>query len=795
MRRVRTTRLVAGAAVIGLGLLALGTGLQTAQAKGTDSSSTDTSSAVTVSGTGRFSGVKVTVSQTTHLVNQVVHVTWSGATPTSPKVGSFDKNYMQIMQCWGDDTVPHREDCQYGAFDGDQRGGQWVPSRQVTYGSNLVDPHEPIKRPPGSVKNLSVPFDSVKGDSTTAFPNPYFDAYSTNEEPFGRTGSDGTGQDFFEVQTAQQAPGLGCGTRLSDGTGRACWLVVVPRDNTEVDGSKPDDRLQSSPLSESNWDNAIAVRLHFDPLGLSCPIGASERRLIGQEEVSEAVVRWQPVLCQATKSIFGFSQISDDLSRVQSQQPDPWLSFVSKPVNPEGISDGRSMTYAPVALDGIGIAFNMDKQPAYGATDDINEQAGERVTSLHLNARLVAKLLTQSYKIASYAPGFPKGNPGDLTRDPEFKALNPSLNPFYFNGIYQITVPEGLSDAYNELWKWVASDPDAKAFIDGKPDPWGTVVNPAYKGMNLDLESFPRADLTCKDIGGQSPLCPLDALAYAQDLHEATRGAARGDTLARNYWDPAANPAAYKKAPLQLSGQRQVLTLTDTATAARYSLPMASLKNASGNYVAPTEGSILRGLDAMKPSGVDGVLEPDPGAKGAGVYPLSHLTYALTAPSKLTAEEAKDYAAFLRYVAGAGQVPGIAPGQLPAGYVGLTPALIAQTERAATLIAARGGPSSSPSSAPTSSGSNSTPGGSNGGTTSPNAPSSAPAGGIAPPGTQPPSSAGVAPTQTVSFTTPKSATGAPRFVLLGALLLGLVAALVKPILVLVQRRRPTTSAT
>ncbi|MGH3820547.1 MAG: hypothetical protein ACRDRE_22910, partial [Pseudonocardiaceae bacterium] len=50
-----------------------------------------------------------------------------------------------------------------------------------------------------------------------------------------------------------------------------------------------------------------------------------------------------------------------------------------------------------------------------------------------------------------------------------------------------------------------------------------------------------------------------------------------------------------------------------------------------------------------------------------------------------------DYAVLLRYAAGAGQRPGIAPGQLPLGMVPLPDALTAQTIAAAATIEAQAG--------------------------------------------------------------------------------------------------------
>jgi PBP superfamily domain len=88
-------------------------------------------SRATVSGTGAFSGLTVTVSQTKNLINQAITVSWTGGHPTLPSGGDFGVNYLQIMQCWGDDpNGPDRTQCQYGALGGDSpAAGSYVRSR------------------------------------------------------------------------------------------------------------------------------------------------------------------------------------------------------------------------------------------------------------------------------------------------------------------------------------------------------------------------------------------------------------------------------------------------------------------------------------------------------------------------------------------------------------------------------------------------------------------------------------------------------------------------------------------
>ncbi len=272
-----------------------------ASAAAPDPASSD--SAVTKSGTGEFASLKVTVGQTKNLVNQTITVSWTGGKPTVPADGEFGADYLQIMQCWGDDpTGPDRTQCQYGGSDtqSSPTAGPFVRSRQVNY--NQVDPKETLKQPAGSGANIFVPFWAV-GQATkptgpaTSNHNDFFDSQVTNEDPVVRTNGDGTGQEFFEVETVVQAAGLGCGAPVTAGgatVGRSCWLVIVPRGNTEVDGSHSrradhPDFLYSSPLSQSNWDNRIVFPLEFRPVGQACPIGAPERRVDRPRAVTDAV--------------------------------------------------------------------------------------------------------------------------------------------------------------------------------------------------------------------------------------------------------------------------------------------------------------------------------------------------------------------------------------------------------------------------------------------------------------------------------------------------------------------------
>lgn len=129
------------------------------------------------------------------------------------------------MQCWGDDdgTVPSnpgpaRTQCQYGASPTTDRGSwpgnDYDDTRKVFYSADPAN-YGQDNRYGAANPNApgEVPFKSVDGTVITSGTqnNAFFNRNTTNEVDFARTGADGTGKEYFEVQTANEAPHLGCG--------------------------------------------------------------------------------------------------------------------------------------------------------------------------------------------------------------------------------------------------------------------------------------------------------------------------------------------------------------------------------------------------------------------------------------------------------------------------------------------------------------------------------------------------------------------------------------------------------
>src|SRR5205823_3013428 len=87
-------------------------------------------------------------------------------------------------------------------------------------------------------------------------------------------------------------------------------------------------------------------------------------------------------------------------------------------------------------------------------------------------------------------------NPLDLSTDKEFIALNPDVGNHSGDAATSATALaiSSNSDVMYALTSYLNADPDARAWLDGAPDPYGMVVNPGYKGIALPVPAWPLAD-------------------------------------------------------------------------------------------------------------------------------------------------------------------------------------------------------------------------------------------------------------------------------------------------------------
>jgi len=729
-----------------------------AGSQGTDTSLPATDSLYSVNGRGAFAGLRITVNQTADLNNQAVSITWTGGTPTVQGPGRFGSQFLQIMQCWGDDDGavagspgPPPEQCVQGAASGVFGGsssaalpGGFATSRVISrttwsgfdtnvgYLETTGNVWRPFRAVNGTVVNSHV--DPAFNPSVVGgnyWLNPYYNIVTTNEIAGAATGLDGKGAELFEVQTGIQSSGLGCGQRVepvpnAEKKVPRCWIVIVPRGNAadENVGTPFEDRAEqygvyTSPLSRVAWQNRIAIPLDFNPVDSTCSLADEERRLAGSELALPAVASWQPVLCASdVLPPYSYAPVSDASARQQLAQGakgSPGMVVVSRPLM--NADPTRPIVYAPLTVSGLAIGFNIERSLKPEAPVEEQQIAGVRFADLNLTPRLVAKLLTQSYReqVTILQPPtyeWTATNPGHMGLDPDFLQFNPEFNYIEiadgrtFSGLQ---LPAGNSDAAQQVWEWVLADPEARQWLSGVPDEWGMKVNPVYatsadsnsNGLAFGdpvPNSFPKGDPYCFQASTRNgvvppPLCGTDWMPYARSLSDAARVgrvAFDGARIVENAFASSASSVWSRQVP-QIIGRRAMLVMTDTPSAAQFGVQMARLSRAGDNgpnrqFVAANTDGLTAGVASMKAGSQPAVLEPNPISAASGAYPLTALTYAAITPLSLDTAARSDYAAFLEYAAGPGQAPGLERGELPTGYAPLPSDLRTEAATAASRV-------------------------------------------------------------------------------------------------------------
>lgn len=670
-----------------------------------------------------------------------------GPQPQQCEVGGAAVNASRAYPTGGNQTSATPSATRILAFPGDPNYAKYQAAGGVPDPSQGNVLFEPFRAVDGTVVNVSENVNAVSDPNQSFWLNPYFSYNDTNEIDYGRTYPDGTGNQLFVTDTGLEAPGLGCGQKiqpLPDGSTKSpqCWLVVVPQAS-----------ISSSPLTPDAWANRIAIPLSFQAVDSPCTFGKSERRLDGSELAAGAISSWQPTLCTQPGTIpFSYTPLGDSLARAQlssATATGAQMAVLTDPIPSSSIDPSNPAVYAPITLSSLVIAFNIERVPTLDQSGNPNAQEAPlfttRVGTIRLTPRLVAKLLTESYTAelrgltSSAAQSYPwtAHNAGYLFTDPDFQQFNPEfslLQSAFGTNAAQLVTEFGSADSTAALWQWIVADPEASAWLAGIPDPWGMVVNPIYSTTTYvntsgtafslqGLDSFPKSSPYCAPppglviAGAQvSPACILNWSPYSLSMREAAHDTQTTNTGSKTTTNPQAATADqyYASDGAQTSGFKVVMSLTDSASAARYGLQTADLSQAaddgpSRQFISPDASGVLAGEKSMTPSaGLPTLLVPNPATTTPGAYPLSLLTYATTFPQSLDSSARKDFARFVTYAVGPGQVQGTAFGQLPPGYVPL-PFNLRQVavNVAKSVLAAGSSPSGStriPGSQPSSSG-------------------------------------------------------------------------------------------
>ena len=709
---------------------------------------------------------------------QEINVSWSGAHPTGGIVANQNSAQAQyeeypfvLLECRGIDSTSVAPSQQltpqtcwtqtWSERYQDSLGDTYPPYRLDEFAPSsdlapIVGAPSPLPASCNGDEDAPVqywvPFDSASG---TVYPggnagcageapesNDVGGGALPSNETFGVTGTNGQGNANFDVFTSQQNSDLGCTQ------GVPCALVAVP-----IMGISCNPGVQTSPppgssdvtaceatgayapgsnadtgvyedgadlavtgalwWSSSNWRNRITVPLSFAPPPNVCALsGSSANKVIdiyGSEMMIQATSQWDPSFCLNSQNTFTVEhvQTGEPQARNLVATGGAEAAFTSY-AQPNGY--GKPVVNAPVAVTGFSISYDVD-----GAN-------GQPYPSLKLNPLLLAKLLTESYPgelfMKQEDPALSK-NPLNITQDPEFQALNPGIKPIDIPGpgsdaAAELMAMSSNSDVMEALTTYINDDPVARAWLNGTPDQWGMVVNPAYKGIQLPVDQWPllstfepkpyyQTDNNDCLYNDPVPFQPLVAapLANLEDISESVQYALPNSTVDCDQPTPDSQVGEKLVTDGQQSpGNEFMIAITPLADDQRYLLTPASLQTTSGNFVAPTTASMQAAAALLKPDPSSGTW-PVPYTEfsqpsGASAYPGTMVVYAAVPTKGLPTADAQEYADFLEFAATNGQTPGSGVGQLPPGYLPLTAAdglgrLAAYTQAAAQDVAAQNG--------------------------------------------------------------------------------------------------------
>jgi hypothetical protein len=539
------------------------------------------------------------------------------------------------------------------------------------------------------------------------------------------TNLDGKGQLNYEVRSATENESLGCSEKT------ACSLVAIPIMGLScVDADKEcrkDGRLPAgssnfsgegvdaavSPVywwSASNWRNRVSVPLTFGLPPDACDVldKRAPTPFYGSELMSQAALQWSPAYClRKDRFKFQHNSLGDEPAFALVEKGEAPAAFVS---GTRERSTSDPVGYAPTALTGFAVAFIIDNPG----------NSGER-TTLNLNPRLIAKLLTQSYAGSTRGQQHPgmQHNPLSLNLDPEFTALNPGLDSIAREAAATVLSLSESSDVIKTLTAYLDHDPEATAFINGKPDPWGMVVNPSYKDLKLPVSEFPLLDefvptssLQCQ-IQNPAPYFGQLAAPF-NSLRKIAEAVLDAWPNVQTKCDGAGNetePFKVGRVDRQGIGARFMLGIVSLGDAARFGLRTASLQTSSTasptkkftnddgrTFVAPTNASVLAAARTARSEGTGSAFSMSMSKLGKtpDAYPGTMLVYTTAKLQGLKKSDSKKVAEFIRIATTEGQVRGSGNGKLPEGYVpitksGATAALYKAAHQVADLIEAQKG--------------------------------------------------------------------------------------------------------
>ncbi len=523
---------------------------------------------------------------------------------------------------------------------------------------------------------------------------------SNSNAVYTTTAPNGTGTVDLQIQNAQQNNKLGCDSA------HPCSIAVVPsQGGTAKCGNHSEDSQNALGIdsfggnsSRCAWAKRVVVPLTFGPVKPCTSIRNPDLRIAGSALMQDAMAQWDTGLCRSKDSLtVAWNSAIGESTAIQETVQDN-LADVALTTRPAStVTEGtRTYAYAPVGVSAAALAYWFD-----------NPVNGQPYSTIRLDQRLLAKLLTTSYTDYDLActPGTTapcdkavNGNPADLFSDKEFRKLNRKVQEpdgALAEGLADVPIVlGGQSDITYEVTRWIAASKSAASFLAGHKDQYGMHVNTHYKGVKYPTQTFTSQDSSVLLQAAYTPVATLNLVTSAM-LQNQPPGS--------NGFQPITigcppNQQCYNALAGEPVGQRALFAITDEADAATFLFPTVAIQNGDGKYVYPTPASMAAALKSMTTAKNGVTQQVNLASKNPAEYPLTMVVYALVPVSGVSAKKAAEISRWLDYVVGPGQAKGELPGKLPYGYLPLPASMRAKARAVAVEVKDQsGGTSSSPS--------------------------------------------------------------------------------------------------
>lgn len=433
-------------------------------------------------------------------------------------------------------------------------------------------------------------------------------------------------------------------------------------------------------VPDETTQNTTVVPLSFEANTGGCPSSDPIINSEGSFSVNQFVPAAVVATCADSTGVIDLNSQTDSetaVSDFSTSSPTATLAFTDDPTDPASLKAlaGSQYMLIPVAASASVVSFLSATSAQLGQAEYAASPQAHYNLTPNMTAGLITSAYNNSYGSDVLVPPLTCKELGckvsQSGSENTFDLLNPSPTGFVGPGNMTSSFSSVATGASDEITGWLCSMPNVPLTISANGTTFPGVVdkNTATKTLSTDVTNTqPWPFTSCTNY----PTIPT--VGTPAGTYQPAQNPANQAVQIRKEWaggTPGPSPGLY--GPLAAAG----FGAMDWGDAAFYGLDAASLQNAAGNFVAPSETSIDAALsDAGTVSTPGGpALSYDYTTSDPAAYPTPTVSYALISLAPQSGDQVVDETDLLTNIVNYSHDPS---SSLPGGYVPLPDNLFAQ---------------------------------------------------------------------------------------------------------------------